>query len=230
MMTIDQINNNPIFAPIGNEEEFKRRLFLDNFQRCMTIREFQKTAGVEIKKKVLATKPALAMKEMLDWYHNKHRNFLDGVRDYQLPTVLHLTRLLPYWMIHHGSHRAVLEHKVESLRMSKLYCTKSSNYETIVKSKEQLYLTADRYYQYKIKTMLCGYDDKIYRIGFWNYFNIIVFVFIKHYKKFAKFYGSHSERVFLGALIKCYDLETKTIKWNNDYGFNLPETKIDIVL
>ena len=229
-MTIDQINNNPIFAPIGNEEEFKRRLFLENFQRCMTIREFQKTAGVEIKKKVIATKPALAMKEMLDYYNHKHRTFLESQRDYKLPTVRTLTRFLPYEMIHHGSHRAVLEHKVESLRMSKLYCTKSSNYETIIKSREQLYLEADRYYQNQIKTKLCGVNDKIYRIGFWNYFNFIVPVFIKHYKKFAKFCGRDSEWVFLGSLIKCYDLETKTIKWNNDYGFNLPETKIDIVL
>ena len=71
-MTINQINNNPAFAPIGHEEEFKRRIFLDNFRRCMTIRQFQKTAGLEIKKKVEATPTALAMREVIDYYWEEH--------------------------------------------------------------------------------------------------------------------------------------------------------------
>ena len=50
--TLKQINENPIYAPIGCEEEFKRRIFLDNVQRALTIRTFQKTAGVVIRKKL----------------------------------------------------------------------------------------------------------------------------------------------------------------------------------
>lgn len=64
--TITQINSNPIYAPIGYEEEFKRRIFLDNFNRCMTIRTFQKTAGIEIKKKVNLTPTAKIIKDELE--------------------------------------------------------------------------------------------------------------------------------------------------------------------
>ncbi len=63
MLSIQSINSNPIFAPLGHEEEFKQRIFLENFQKCMTIREFQKTAGLEIKKKLTETPSAKAFKE-----------------------------------------------------------------------------------------------------------------------------------------------------------------------
>lgn len=56
--TLKQINENPIYAPLGHEEAFKRRIFLDNFERCMNIREFQKTAGIIIKKKITGIHPA----------------------------------------------------------------------------------------------------------------------------------------------------------------------------
>jgi hypothetical protein len=68
MLSIQSINSNPIFAPLGHEEEFKQRIFLENFQRCMTIREFQKTAGLEIKKKLTETPSAKAFKEGTDIY------------------------------------------------------------------------------------------------------------------------------------------------------------------
>ena len=60
-LTIEQLNNNAIYAPIGYEKEFKRRLFLDNFNRCMNIREFQKTAGCVIRQK-LNTHPVAKLK------------------------------------------------------------------------------------------------------------------------------------------------------------------------
>jgi len=63
MLSLQTINSNSIYAPIGHEQEFNRRIFLDNFYRCMTIREFQKTAGYEIKKKVCETPIAKIMKE-----------------------------------------------------------------------------------------------------------------------------------------------------------------------
>ena len=65
-LTIEAINNNTLFAPIGYEEDFKRRIFLDNFNRCMTIREFQKTAGIEIKKKVNITPTAQIVKDQIE--------------------------------------------------------------------------------------------------------------------------------------------------------------------
>ena len=70
MLSIQSINSNPIFAPLGHEEEFNQRIFLENFQRCMTIREFQKTAGLEIKKKLTETPSAKAFKEGTKKYPN----------------------------------------------------------------------------------------------------------------------------------------------------------------
>lgn len=64
-LSLKAINNNPIFAPIGYEAEFKRRIFLDNFQRCMTVRTFQKTACLEIKKKLSETPTAKIMKKYI---------------------------------------------------------------------------------------------------------------------------------------------------------------------
>lgn len=231
MMTINQINNNPVFAPIGHEEEFKRRLFLDNFRRCMTIRQFQKTAGLEIKKKVEATPSALAMRPVIDKYtnHSKyyHRN---GIRDFPIPRFLF--RYIPMDM--RSPQGRVLEnyYKNDYPRHGKLFTTKNSNYETIIKCREDLFKEAYSYYEH---TIIRNYNinDKIYRIGYWNYFNIIAFVFIKYYKKWTKSWGrNNSHRVFLAYLVECYDIETKKIKWNEKYGhiMNLPDTKINIVL
>ena len=75
--TLKQINENPIYAPIGCEEEFKRRIFLDNFQRCMNIREFQKTAGIIIKKKITGIHPLakIIQKPIREYqlYLNQHK-------------------------------------------------------------------------------------------------------------------------------------------------------------
>tara|TARA_R100001460_G_scaffold96253_1_gene138644 strand:+ start:161 stop:850 length:690 start_codon:yes stop_codon:yes gene_type:complete len=229
-MTIDQINNNPICAPIGHEEEFKRRIFLDNFRRCMTIREFQKTAGLEIKKKVEATPTARAMKEVIDSYEdyaNKYFERRRAMRDFPIPRFLF--KYIDFDMVSEGGRFLDNYHKDDFLRQAKLYCTKNSNYQTIIKSREDLFKEAYSYYNNAIIMNYCG-NDKIYRIGYWNYWNIITFVFIKHYKKFTRYYGRDSEWVFLRGLVDCYDLETKEIKWNNLYGFPLPETKINIVL
>ena len=240
-MTIDQINNNPVFAPIGHEEEFKRRIFLDNFRRCMTIREFQKTAGLEIKKKVEATPTALAMREVMDYNWNEHKKYNCGINEYQsynkrmedftLPYPTHLFRYLPMDM--RSSSGRIFENyfKKDYQRHAKLYTTKKSNYETIIKSREDLFKQAHRYYEYKIK-LNYSIDDKIYRIGYWNFWNIITYVFIKYYKKWAQRWGNHSEWVFLGNLVECYNLETKKIDWNEKYGhiINIPHTKIDIYL
>lgn len=73
-LTIEAINSNTIFSPLGHEEEFKRRIFLENFERCMTIREFQKTAGKIIKKKVNQTNTAKIIEDELNhpvkqWKH-----------------------------------------------------------------------------------------------------------------------------------------------------------------
>ena len=242
MMTINQINNNPVFAPIGHEEEFKRRLFLDNFRRCMTIRQFQKTAGLEIKKKVEATPSALAMREAIDYYWNEHKKYNCGINEYQsykkrmgdftLPYTSYLLLQLPLDMV--SMRGRVLEnyYKHDWPRHAKLYTTKNSNYETIIKCREDLFKEAHIYYEHMIKRNY-NINDKIYRIGYWNYYNIIAFIFIKYYKKWTKSWGrNNSHRVFLAYLVECYDIETKKINWNEKYGhiMNLPETKINIVL
>ena len=74
-LTIEQLNNNAIYAPIGYEKEFKRRLFLDNFNRCMNIREFQKTAGCVIRQKLNTHPVAKLMKVEIERF--KYENSIN---------------------------------------------------------------------------------------------------------------------------------------------------------
>ena len=76
-LELNAINSNPIFAPLGEEATFKRRIFLENFQRCMTIRTFQKTAGIEIKKIITGIHPtAKLMKPIINkWEKQKVEDF-----------------------------------------------------------------------------------------------------------------------------------------------------------
>ena len=76
-LTIEQINSNPIYAPIDYKEEFKRRLFLDNFQRCMTIRTFQKTAGKVIREKLNTHPIAKIMKPHIDDWQEENAIYND---------------------------------------------------------------------------------------------------------------------------------------------------------
>ena len=54
-LSLETINNLPECAPLGHETKFNRRLFKDNFNRCCTIREFQKTVLTIVRAKVLPT-------------------------------------------------------------------------------------------------------------------------------------------------------------------------------
>ena len=74
-LTLNQINSNPLYAPLGEEATFKRRIFLDNVSRCMTIREFQKTAGIEIKKKLTETPSAKALRLTIESFHKNYKYF-----------------------------------------------------------------------------------------------------------------------------------------------------------
>ena len=80
-LDINAINSNPIFAPLGEEANFKRRIFLNNFSRCMTIRPFQKTAGILIKKAITGVHPvAQLLKKRIGYFNeqndlNKYNSF-----------------------------------------------------------------------------------------------------------------------------------------------------------
>jgi hypothetical protein len=61
----NQINRLPECAPLGYEEQYLRRLFLDNFFRCCRVREFQKSVLWILKSKLHAPHNDI-MKERLD--------------------------------------------------------------------------------------------------------------------------------------------------------------------
>lgn len=65
----NQINRLPECAPLGYEEQYLRRLFLDNFFRCCRVREFQKIVLWIIKSKLHAPHNDI-MKERLDKQYN----------------------------------------------------------------------------------------------------------------------------------------------------------------
>ena len=78
-MTLDEINNNVAFAPIGHEEAFKKRINIyELFAKCMTIRTFQKTAGAVVRKKLNTHPTAKIMndafnvqKSLIKTHHNR---------------------------------------------------------------------------------------------------------------------------------------------------------------
>jgi len=69
--TLAQINSNPLYAPLGEEALFKRRITLENFKKCLTIREFQKTAGREF----IKSPSVKAIKPFIEKYHKKQFQF-----------------------------------------------------------------------------------------------------------------------------------------------------------
>ena len=71
-LELNAINSNPIFAPLGEEATYKRRIFLENFKRCMTIRTFQKTAGIIIKKAVTGIHPTAKLMKPIIKKWEKH--------------------------------------------------------------------------------------------------------------------------------------------------------------
>jgi len=80
-MTLNQINSNPLCAPIGEETLFKKRIFFDNLSKCMTIRQFQKTAGIEIKKAITGIHPtAKIMNQFINIV--KDRYFLEDTDNF----------------------------------------------------------------------------------------------------------------------------------------------------
>jgi hypothetical protein len=131
-LTLDAINSNALFAPIGHEEEFKRRIFLDNFQRAMTIREFQKTAGLEIKKKIYKTKTATLITDELDRIERSCESPW-RYRHYQL------TRITKGFGRDHSKHLSHYKYKHHATLQNELIHTKNGKY---VMARES------RFYQY----------------------------------------------------------------------------------
>ncbi len=225
MMTLNQINNNPMFAPLGHEDEFKRRLFLENFRRCMTVRQFQKTAGLEIKKKVEATPTSLIMGNVIKKYDDDfcHERFNISRFFKEIP---YDDIYLPSYMKWHDKTNS------EFKRLSKLYKTKGSNYSKVIKYKETRFMTAYTFYNKVIKSKKDDYyyhiKDKLLRIGFWNYYNNIVYIYLKVYKKVVGLVGDEPIGLLM-FMIKNYDLETKKVEESMAY-INFRNEKIDILL
>ena len=202
MLTIKSINSNPIFAPLGHEEDFKRRLFLDNFNKCMTIRQFEKTAGLEIKKKLTETPTAKAMKELINdigEYWPETTTIISC-----LPTLQSMIRFTPISRKLHMNINIFNQGFRDYEILAQLYTTKSSNYQKIVNSKFRKYQFAHRFYDNIIHQYTWNHDhlkDKLLRIGFWNFFMKIVKRFIKE----DKLDNDFNSQQRLGSLIEQWD-------------------------
>jgi hypothetical protein len=158
-LELNAINSNPIFAPLGEEATYKRRIFLENFKRCMTIRTFQKTAGIEIKKAVTGIHPtAKIMKPLIKKWEEQN---LLSFRGYNITFLQYMKWYVrSFWN----------ERKIKERIINQYQETLTSKSGRWVNTRiERFNDVLDLHYMFDKRV-----KSKMYKLGFYNFIDLFL--------------------------------------------------------
>jgi len=191
-LELNAINSNPIFAPLGEEATFKRRIFLENFQRCMTIRTFQKTAGIEIKKIITGIHPtAKLMKPIINkWEKQKVEDFT------RFNDEITFLQYMKWYVGGFWNERKIKD------RIINKYATTLSTKNGWVKTRiDRFTELLELHHVFTIK-----YESLMYKLGFYNFIDL----FLPWIKNPNAKKGARMQAYFFGRIVEIENNSTIT--------------------